>query len=196
MLMPPLLNWFKARDLCRRFNGRLHIDNSAKSVRTRSFPLVEKGETFRPQRCRRVWLGASDLEEEGVWRDSETNEVLDLRAFWGPGQPNGVRVQNCAGIWELVILLIIVSFLEWFYIFDRMVKEAVDMMMELVTKNLNVHSVISSSIPELHWEASAGMSGLTFSTLWCLMKGPIYHTLKDLLGQSSNMMKTISSGWW
>lgn len=112
MLMPPLLNWFKARDLCRRFNGRLHIDNSAKSVRTRSFPLVEKGETFRPQRCRRVWLGASDLEEEGVWRDSETNEVLDLRAFWGPGQPNGVRVQNCAGIWELVILLIIVSFLE------------------------------------------------------------------------------------
>ena len=103
MLMPTLLNWFKARDLCRRFSGRLHIDDSAESVRTRSFPLVEKGETLRPQRCWRVWLGATDLEEEGVWRDSETNEVLDIGSFWGPGQPNGVRVQNCAGIWELVI---------------------------------------------------------------------------------------------
>ena len=49
-----------------------------------------------------MWLGASDVEEEGVWRDSETGDKLDIEEFWGPGQPNGVRVQNCAGIWELV----------------------------------------------------------------------------------------------
>ena len=72
------------------------------SVRRRSFPLVEAGELIRPERCHRVWLGASDVEEEGVWRDSETRDILDIEEFWGPGQPNGVRVQNCAGIWELV----------------------------------------------------------------------------------------------
>ena len=83
----------------------------------KSFAMVEAGELARPERCKRVWLGSTDLEREvassllatihpiipqGVWRDSETNEVLDISAFWGPGQPNGVRIQNCAGIWETV----------------------------------------------------------------------------------------------
>ena len=77
--------------------------------------MVKYGETVaRPERCERVWLGASDFKEEvrtfstskcpilvkGVWRDSETDEILDIANFWGPGQPNGVRIQNCAGIWE------------------------------------------------------------------------------------------------
>lgn len=83
----------------------------------KSFAMVEAGELARPERCKRVWLGSTDLEREvassllatihpiipqGVWRDSETNEVLDISALWGPGQPNGVRIQNCAGIWETV----------------------------------------------------------------------------------------------
>ena len=37
-----------------------------------------------------------------MWRHSETGAVVDLASFWVAGQPNGVRVQNCAGIWELV----------------------------------------------------------------------------------------------
>ena len=40
------------------------------------------------------------MEEEGVWRDSETGEVLDISPMWTEGQPNGVRLQNCASIWE------------------------------------------------------------------------------------------------
>ena len=95
--------FIKITNITRRFGGRLHVDNTAMSVSRRSFPLVEAGELMRPERCHRVWLGASDVEEEGVWRDSETRETLDIEQFWGPGQPNGVRVQNCAGIWELVI---------------------------------------------------------------------------------------------
>ena len=86
----------------RRFGGRLHVDGNTLSVRKRWFPLVEAGELLKPKRCHRVWLGASDVEEEGVWRDSETRDILDIREFWGPGQPNGVRVQNCAGISDVV----------------------------------------------------------------------------------------------
>ena len=102
MLMPSEVSWPEAREACRRFGGRLHIDRSEESVRTRTFPLITKGEREFPGRCTRVWLGASDIQEEGVWRDSETDEVLDISKFWVDGQPNGVRVQNCAGIWELV----------------------------------------------------------------------------------------------
>ena len=121
MLMPARLDWYDAGAMCRlglekkpknavlslnqylrRFGGRLHVDDNTLSVSERSFPLVAAGELLKPDRCHRVWLGASDVEEEGVWRDSETRDILDIREFWGPGQPNGVRVQNCAGIWELV----------------------------------------------------------------------------------------------
>ena len=100
MIFPPRMSWWTGRDLCRRFGGRLHIDDSGPSVEE-TFAMVEAGELLRPQRCSRVWLGASDILEEGSWRDSESGEVLDLSRFWGPGQPNGVRIQNCAGIWEL-----------------------------------------------------------------------------------------------
>ena len=100
MTMPPKLNWFKSRDMCRRFGGRLHLDHDNDS--NRSVRMVETGETLRPDRCVRVWLGASDQEEEGVWRDSETLEILDMSPLWTPGQPNGARLQNCASIWEFV----------------------------------------------------------------------------------------------
>ena len=100
MIFPPRISWWKAGELCRRFGGRLHIDDSASSAEE-TFAMVEAGELLRPLRCRRVWLGAADVLEEGIWRDSETGEVLDLSQFWVPGTPNGVRIQNCAGIWEL-----------------------------------------------------------------------------------------------
>ena len=100
-LLPSNVNWFQAVDMCRQLDGRLHIDTTPESVLT-SYSIVENGERINPDRCARVWLGASDIQEEGVWRDSETNEVLNIQDFWNAGQPNGVRIQNCAGIWELV----------------------------------------------------------------------------------------------
>ena len=103
MLLPSNVNWFQAVDMCRKFDGRLHIDTTPESV-LNSFSYVEKGERTNPARCARVWLGASDIQEEGVWRDSETNEVLNIQDFWNAGQPNGVRIQNCAGIWEFVCI--------------------------------------------------------------------------------------------
>ena len=79
------------------------MDNNAFSAKERSIAMVEKGETVRPSRCVRVWLGASDAQDEGTWRDSETQKMVDLSELWTPGQPNGARLQNCASIWEFVI---------------------------------------------------------------------------------------------
>ena len=101
MLVPSKLTWPQSVDFCRQIGGRLHIDDTAESVE-RSFALVEKGEKSFGSRCERVWLGASDVQEEGTWRDSETHQILNITDFWNEGQPNGVRIQNCAGIYELV----------------------------------------------------------------------------------------------
>ena len=47
-------------------------------------------------------MGASDIETEKIWLDSETGEDVTsiLAMMWAAGQPNGERVQNCASIWE------------------------------------------------------------------------------------------------
>merc|ERR1719500_2565257 len=99
MIFPGENRWDEGRQLCHRFGGRLHVDSSEEGVVT-SHAMVMIGEEVRPERCRRVWVGASDQQEEGAWRDANTGQVLDLSRFWAPGQPNGVRVQNCAGIFE------------------------------------------------------------------------------------------------
>merc|ERR1719402_27016 len=105
MIFPNWLNWYGGREICRRFGGRLHMDRTKEEVGTRSAPMVAYGETLRPGRCKRVWTGATDEAEEGIWLDSFTGEVVsDLPGwakFWAPGQPNGIRIQNCAGIWEV-----------------------------------------------------------------------------------------------
>ena len=97
MIFPPHMSWFSGRDLCRRFGGRLNSGTSDQSVKD-THAIIEAGELFRQQRCSRVWLGASDIVEEGIWRDSATGEVLDIARFWSPGQPNGMQIQNCLGI--------------------------------------------------------------------------------------------------
>ena len=102
MIMPSQVQWQKAAEACQRYGGKLHVDKSEESVRNRTVPLIHKGERVGPDRCKRIWLGASDIEEEGVWRHPD-GEILDLSNIWNTGQPNGVRVQNCVGIWETVI---------------------------------------------------------------------------------------------
>ena len=46
-----------------RFQGQLQTDLSVEDVLVTA-AMVEAGEGARLDRCERVWLGASDLEEE------------------------------------------------------------------------------------------------------------------------------------
>ena len=94
--MPSEVQWQMAADACQRYGGRLHIDTSAESVKQRTVPLIEKGETLSPDRCARVWLGASDIEEEGVWRHPD-GDILDLSKFWSRDNQMGSEFKIVQG---------------------------------------------------------------------------------------------------
>ena len=57
--------WTATTSILHRFGGRLQLDSNVAEVEA-SFALVEVGELHRSERCARVWLGASDLQEEVV----------------------------------------------------------------------------------------------------------------------------------
>ena len=101
MQFPLTITWFESNKFCRRLGGRLHLATSQRRF-NKTLDMINNGENVNPKRCLRTWMGASDEQDEGNWRDSESGEIVDLSNFWYPGQPNGMRRQNCAGIWENV----------------------------------------------------------------------------------------------
>ena len=51
-----------------------------------------------PRCAKRLWVGADDIKEEGVWIVKSTNKPLENYAkYFQPAQPNGARKQNVAG---------------------------------------------------------------------------------------------------
>ena len=44
------------------------------------------------------WMGANDKVTEGVWEWKASMESVTY-THWGPGEPNGVRNQNCLTYW-------------------------------------------------------------------------------------------------
>ena len=62
-----------------RFRGHLQTDLSVEDVLVTA-AMVEAGEGARLDRCERVWLGTSDLEEE-VEYQTLLNKCLTLRVF-------------------------------------------------------------------------------------------------------------------
>ena len=86
MIFPPRMSWWAGSNLCRRFGGRLHIDDSASSVE-KTYAMVEAGELLRSQRCSRVWLGASDSLEEAVGGTLRLGRCLTYPGFGFQASP-------------------------------------------------------------------------------------------------------------
>ena len=101
MQFPLSISWHKSSKFCKRLGGRLNYATVEKWF-NKTMEIINYGENMFPNRCQRTWMGASDEQEEGIWRDSESGEIVNLSKFWYVGQPNGLRRQNCAGIWENV----------------------------------------------------------------------------------------------
>ena len=45
--------------------------------------------------CGHYWVPYTDIQEEGVWRNSYTNQPMNI-TDWGGKEPNGKRTENCA----------------------------------------------------------------------------------------------------
>ena len=101
MQFPLSISWHESSKFCKRLGGRLNLATSQRSF-NKTLEMIKHGESMFPDRCQRVWMGANDEQKEGVWRDSESGDIVDLSEFWCEGQPNGLRRQNCAGIWDNV----------------------------------------------------------------------------------------------
>ena len=73
------MNWTRAEDFCQKEEGHLA---SVSSNETMDF--VTAGSASRG--LKNVWLGGSDIEEEGVWKWTDCTP-WEL-TFWPPGEPS------------------------------------------------------------------------------------------------------------
>ncbi|XP_069995299.1 uncharacterized protein [Penaeus vannamei] len=45
-----------------------------------------------------LWVGYSDVREEGVWEDSGTGQKIGYQGSWNTYEPNGYREENCVSM--------------------------------------------------------------------------------------------------
>jgi hypothetical protein len=80
--------WREALGACQKAGGHLVIAETKEEM-TFLKKLAGKG---------RLWVGASDVQNEGDWRWLSGKSVPRLPSYWVPGQPNGKRDQNIASL--------------------------------------------------------------------------------------------------
>ncbi|KAL4223493.1 hypothetical protein ACF0H5_016964 [Mactra antiquata] len=61
--------------------------------------LLVKINKESPDRSIRIWLGASDLEKEGVWKWQTSKQPITYQK-WNKGEPNGRMRENCLHFYE------------------------------------------------------------------------------------------------
>ncbi|KAI8503936.1 hypothetical protein Bbelb_180040 [Branchiostoma belcheri] len=83
-----------ARDTC---HGEGGILATAKDEETHNFLTNHVRATTQQN----TWIGLSDLANEGLWVWDD-GIVFGGGGFWGTGEPNGGRVENCAHIRPLI----------------------------------------------------------------------------------------------
>ena len=95
-LYSPKLDYFESVSGCRKFQHSSAYGPSSQPeyLEYRDWFLAintaSGGDSFHDH-----WLPFSDKAVEGVWRHEETGQLAQF-TDWGPGQPNGRAVQNCA----------------------------------------------------------------------------------------------------
>ncbi|MDP8254836.1 MAG: CotH kinase family protein [Candidatus Alcyoniella australis] len=72
-------SWNRARENCELLGGDLAVPRNADEQTLLSNALF----SMAPGK---VWIGANDLTQEGLWTDAAGNPLSHL--FWGPGQPS------------------------------------------------------------------------------------------------------------
>ena len=85
-------NWTAAEDFCRGEGGHLATMNTNA---TKEFVL----EGLTRRNLGKIWIGGSDIEEEGVWKWTDCTPWEDM--FWAPGEPNNYgNNEGCLVQWQ------------------------------------------------------------------------------------------------
>ncbi|KAL4237092.1 hypothetical protein ACF0H5_005474 [Mactra antiquata] len=83
------MSWYAAAIKCSDYNGKLAEPNTDDKYKT-ILDIISPGDE--------VWLGASDMEHEGIWLWENTQKVVDVDK-WEQYQPNNLGGnQNCLEI--------------------------------------------------------------------------------------------------
>ena len=86
-------SWHKGVQVCSGLGGKIVIGRTEK-VRSEMKKLVSE----HTDSCGvGLFLGYTDLESEGEWKDWESGEPLpaDLAQLWAPSEPNGLKWEGC-----------------------------------------------------------------------------------------------------
>ncbi|XP_070828283.1 CD209 antigen-like [Chaetodon trifascialis] len=76
--------WQQSRDDCLQKGADLMIINS------------KEEQNFAKHFKKYMWIGLTDTETEGKWKWVDGTPVT--KSYWGPGEPNGGRGENCGDI--------------------------------------------------------------------------------------------------
>ena len=89
-IFPEARTFDKSRSLCHLIGSEIYAPMTQKGN------LVINGTLWDENICEKelLWIGVTDLKEEGVWRRLKDNEVV-TDIFWGPGQPDETKEENC-----------------------------------------------------------------------------------------------------
>ena len=79
--------------LCQGLGGELPVPTDAESLATTHAAITKLSEGHNI-RCKGYWVGVTDEDSEGYWRQLTNNDAVI--PFWRKSEPDGGTVQNCA----------------------------------------------------------------------------------------------------
>ncbi|RUS82307.1 hypothetical protein EGW08_009939 [Elysia chlorotica] len=94
LLMPETMTFFEATVACDVVDGKLpEVVSPEDQTRLEKF-LTSAGSGVSSN----IWLGATDLQQEGTWRylSTDNEDALSAWSHWAPSYPRVDRSSNCA----------------------------------------------------------------------------------------------------
>ncbi|KAK7903890.1 hypothetical protein WMY93_016497 [Mugilogobius chulae] len=93
----PRRSWDQSRDYCRNFGADLiEINNKEKQL-----AIINLITTYHDSSVQYsssgFWIGARDVEEEGVWKWLDGTQII--QGFWNIGEPNNMGNEDCAAVY-------------------------------------------------------------------------------------------------
>ena len=93
LVLPGKMTWYEANHTCKLIGQGVMTD----IVNNNDLKTLALDMNIFKKSCPVLWLPISDVKNEGVWKNTNTNsEPAFLK--WAGGQPNGLQDQNHAAL--------------------------------------------------------------------------------------------------